>query len=266
MTEPIDPASPGAAPGEAELSMRERMHAGLPYRGGGATPTEGADGVVHRSSGQAAAMAARYGELALTDRAAARELLGELLGSVGEHVDLRPPLHVDYGYNLHVGSRVFANFGLTALDVARIRIGDDVQIGPHVQLLGPTHPLNPVDRRRGWEGGLPITIEDNVWLGGGAIVLAGVTVGHDSVIGAGSVVTKDVPPFSVAVGSPARVVRTIDPSERSGQYALENFPAEYRDQVRKEEGRRAGAEHGAHDAAPSAGREPADQNHPEETR
>ncbi|MED6046569.1 sugar O-acetyltransferase [Rothia kristinae] len=236
-SDPVRSAAASPAPGDAELSMRERMHAGLPYRGGGATPAEGADGVVHRSSGEAAAMAARYGELMLTDRSAAQDLLAELLGSVGEHVAIRPPLHVDYGYNIHVGSRVFANFGLTALDVTEIRIGDDVQIGPHVQLLCPTHPLNPVDRKRQWEGGLPITIEDNVWLGGGAIVLAGVTVGRDAVVAAGAVVTRDVQPGTVVAGAPARVIRRIDPTERTGQYALENFPAEYRDQVRAEEGR-----------------------------
>ncbi|WP_309248115.1 sugar O-acetyltransferase [Rothia santali] len=141
---------------------------------------------------------------------------------------------MDYGWNLHVGDRLFANFGLTALDTCEIRIGDDVQIGPNVQLLTPTHPLHPVDRARGWEGGLPITIEDNVWLGGGAIVMPGVTIGRDSVIGAGAVVTRDVPPLSVAVGSPARVIRTIDPAERSGQFALENYPAAYREQVAAE--------------------------------
>ena len=139
-----------------------------------------------------------------------RQLLEELLGSVGEGVMIRPPLRVDYGRHLHVGAGTFANFGLVALDCAHITIGEDVQIGPNVQLLPPTHPLDPVARRAGWESADPITIEDNVWLGGGVIVVGGVTIGRDSVIGAGSVVTGDVPAGVVAVGSPARVIRSLD--------------------------------------------------------
>jgi maltose O-acetyltransferase len=95
------------------------------------------------------------------------------------------------------------------LDVARITIGDDVQIGPNVQLLTPTHPLEPGARRDKWEAAQPITIGDNVWLGGGVIVLPGVTIGADAVVGAGAVVTKDLAPGSVAVGNPARVIRTV---------------------------------------------------------
>jgi maltose O-acetyltransferase len=104
---------------------------------------------------------------------------------------------------------VFANFGLVALDVAPITIGDDVQIGPNVQLLTPTHPLDPDLRRAKWESAKPIVIEDNAWLGGGAIVLPGVTVGANAIVGAGAVVTKDVPTNTVVVGNPARVTRTL---------------------------------------------------------
>lgn len=136
-------------------------------------------------------------------------ILRELLGSVGEDVTLRPPLYVDYGTQITVGDRVFANFGLTALDCAAITIGDDVQIGPHVQLLTPTHPIDPDERRTKVEGAGPIVIGDNVWIGGGAIVLAGVTIGDDAVIGAGAVVTRDVPARSVAVGNPAHVIRQV---------------------------------------------------------
>ncbi len=138
-----------------------------------------------------------------------RRLLEELFGSVGEEVEVRPPLRVDYGYNITVGARTFANYGLLALDVAAITIGADVQIGPNVQLLTPTHPVDPTPRREKWEAAAPITIGDNVWLGGGVIVLAGVTIGANSVVGAGAVVTKDLPPDVVAVGNPARVLRSI---------------------------------------------------------
>lgn len=144
-----------------------------------------------------------------------RLLLEELLGSVGDGVEIRPPLHVDYGSHLHVGARTFANFGLVALDCAVITIGEDVQIGPNVQLLPPTHPLDPVARRAGWESADPITIGDNVWLGGGVIVLGGVTIGANTVVGAGAVVTEDLPANVVAVGTPAKVVRNLDPQVRA---------------------------------------------------
>jgi maltose O-acetyltransferase len=137
------------------------------------------------------------------------QILKGLLGAFGDESDFRPPFYCDYGYNLWVGSRTFANFGLVALDVAAIVIGDDVQMGPNVQLLTPTHPIDAGDRRAKWESGRPITIGDNVWLGGGAIVLAGVTIGPDSVVGAGAVVTRDIPPDAVAVGNPARVTRRL---------------------------------------------------------
>ena len=108
-----------------------------------------------------------------------------------------------------VRTHKFAMMGLTALDVAPITIGDDCQIGPHVQLLTPTHPVEPQPRRDKLEAAKPITIGDNVWLGGGVVVCPGVTIGDNAVIGAGSVVTRDIPANVVAVGNPARVVREI---------------------------------------------------------
>ncbi len=110
-----------------------------------------------------------------TDREHGRELLCELLGGFGEDSAIRPPLHVDYGYQTTIGARTFANFGLVILDVATVTIGDDVQIGPYVQLLTATHPLEPGPRRDKWESAEPIVIGDNVWLGGGVIVCPGVT-------------------------------------------------------------------------------------------
>jgi maltose O-acetyltransferase len=138
-----------------------------------------------------------------------QQVLQELLGGIGQGTRLRPPLYVDYGAHLTVGARSFANFGLVALDCARITIGDDVQMGPNVQLLTPTHPTDPEERRTGVEAAGPITIGDNVWLGGGAIVLADVTIGDHTVVGAGAVVTKDLPARVVAVGNPARVIREL---------------------------------------------------------
>ena len=133
----------------------------------------------------------------------------ELLGSIGEGSDIVPPVQVDYGFNVHIGARVFVNFGAFFIDTREITIGDEVLVGPAVQFLSADHPLDAGERRAGWESGRPIAIGAGAWLGGGVIVLGGVTIGENAVIGAGSVVTRDVPPGVVAVGSPARVIRTL---------------------------------------------------------
>jgi maltose O-acetyltransferase len=158
---------------------------------------------------RATRLADEYNALAPRDREAAKEILATLLGAVGAETTVRAPIYVDYGEHLTIGARTFVNFGLVALDVAPIAIGDDCQLGPNVQLLAAYHPTEPAPRRAKLEAAAPITIGDNVWLGGGAIVLPGVTIGDDSVIGAGTVVTKDVPAGVLAVGNPARVVREL---------------------------------------------------------
>jgi maltose O-acetyltransferase len=151
----------------------------------------------------------RYTAAYAEDPDAARPILEELLGDLGEQAHIRPPLYVDYGTYITVGARTFINYNLTALDVAPIVIGEDCQIGPNVQLLTPVHPLEPQPRRDRLEKARPITIGNNVWLGGGAIICPGVTIGDDSVIGAGAVVTRDIPARRLAVGSPARVIREL---------------------------------------------------------
>ena len=137
------------------------------------------------------------------DEAAARPILAELVGELGEGAFVKPPLYVDYGEHIRIGPRTFINYNLTALDVAAITIGADCQVGPNVQLLTPTHPIEPQPRRDRLEAAKPITIGDNVWLGGGVIVCPGVTIGDNSVVGAGSVVTRDVP-ANVVVGRQPR--------------------------------------------------------------
>lgn len=188
-------------PERDDRSPRERMLAGDLYIAD--------DPELNAASLRAARLQKRYAALWPDDPEGAAAVLRELLGGVGEGAFLKPPLYVDYGSNLRVGARTFANYGLVALDVVSITIGDDVQIGPNVQLLTPTHPLDPELRRAKWEAGEPIVIEDNVWLGGGAIVLPGVTIGDNSVVGAGAVVTRDVEPGVVVAGNPARVIRTL---------------------------------------------------------
>ncbi|MFG3722311.1 sugar O-acetyltransferase [Streptomyces massasporeus] len=167
------------------------------------------DPEIARRQQRAMRLAARYLAAYTEDAEAARPMLRELLGAVGEGVDLRPPVYVDYGSNISIGARTFVNYNLTALDVARITIGEDCQIGPNVQLLTPTHPVEPEPRRDKLEAARPIVIGDNVWLGGGVIVCPGVTIGDNAVVGAGAVVTRDVPADVVAVGNPARPVRNV---------------------------------------------------------
>ncbi|MFH9590315.1 sugar O-acetyltransferase [Streptomyces luteogriseus] len=167
------------------------------------------DPEIARRQQRAMRLAARYLAAYTEDAESARPILRELLGAVGEGVDLRPPVYVDYGSNITIGARTFVNYNLTALDVARITIGEDCQIGPNVQLLTPTHPVEPEPRRDKLEAARPIVIGDNVWLGGGVIVCPGVTIGDNAVVGAGAVVTRDVPADVVAVGNPARPVRNL---------------------------------------------------------
>jgi maltose O-acetyltransferase len=131
-------------------------------------------------------------------------LLPDLLGAVGEGVVIRPLFRCDYGYNIRLGSGVFVNFGCIFLDVVGIAVGDGCQIGPAVQVLTADHPRDPALRRQGFESGKPVRIGRNVWIGGRAIILPGVTVGDDAIIGAGSVVTRDVPTGATVAGNPAR--------------------------------------------------------------
>lgn len=182
-------------------TMRERMEAGDLY--------QAVDPELGEAARRGMLLADEYSRTWTADPAAAREILGELLGSCAPDVEIRPPLYVDYGSYITIGAGTFINYNFTALDVAPITIGADVMMGPNVQLLTPTHPTDPELRRAKWEAAKPITIGDNAWLGGGVIVLPGVTIGENTVVGAGSVVTRDLPANTVAVGNPARVVRTL---------------------------------------------------------
>jgi maltose O-acetyltransferase len=155
----------------------------------------------------------RFNATSAADGGAAAQILDELLGSIGEDAFVTAPLWCDYGFTISIGARSFLNFGTVILDGAAVSIGADVQIGPGVQLLTATHPLDSVARRRGWESAEPVSIGDGAWLGGGVIVCPGVSIGADAVVGAGSVVTRDVQPGHLAVGNPCRAVRDL--SQRS---------------------------------------------------
>lgn len=144
------------------------------------------------------------------DQQKAQELLAGVLGSFGTDSMVRPPIHLDYGDNLHIGNNVFINFGLTVLDVVKVTIEDYAQLGPNIQLLPPVHPLGAKARAAYLEAGDEIEIGRNAWIGGGAIILGGVRIGENSVVAAGAVVTKDVPPGVVVAGNPAKIIRIID--------------------------------------------------------
>jgi len=178
--------------------MKERMLRGEPYLA---------------DDPQLAADRRRAEELlARLDAAAPEErdaLFRELLGELGEGVVIRPGFRCDYGAYISIGAGTFVNYDCVLLDVAPIRLGEACQLGPAVQLLTPTHPLEPEPRRQGWEAAEPIAIGDNVWLGGAVVVCPGVTIGEDTVVGAGAVVTRDLPAGVVAVGNPARVIREL---------------------------------------------------------
>jgi maltose O-acetyltransferase len=143
-----------------------------------------------------------------SDTSERRRLLTELLGSGAEDVWLQPPFYCDYGSNIHLGKKCFFNFNCVILDICEVRVGDYTLFGPNVQIYAALHPLN-AELRRKQEFGKPIRIGSDVWVGGGAIILPGVTIGDRVVIGAGSVVTKDIPDGVIAVGNPCRVLREI---------------------------------------------------------
>jgi len=137
-------------------------------------------------------------------------LLQQLLGEVGRESIIEPPFYCSYGQNTYLGDHVFLNSLCTILDNNEVRIGNHVMLGPVVQIYTAAHPLEAGARNRGWEVAKPVVIEDGAWLGGGAILLPGVRVGRNAVVGAGAVVTRDVPANAVVAGNPARVIQGID--------------------------------------------------------
>lgn len=151
----------------------------------------------------------RFNACGVDDQNQAQRLLHELLGRFGQESVIRPPFHCDYGSQIHIGDRTFINYNTVILDCASVTIGDDVQIASGVQILTPTPPLDPDIRRSGLESAHPVTIESGAWLGAGAIILPGVRIGQNSVVGAGSVVTRDLPSGVLAFGNPCRVVRDV---------------------------------------------------------
>lgn len=141
------------------------------------------------------------------------EVVKELLGQ-SDGAWINPPFYCDYGFNIEVGSNFFANYNCTMLDVAKITIGKNCFMAPNVSIYTAGHPIHPDSRNSMYEYGIPVTIGDNVWIGGNVVICPGVTVGNNCVIGAGSVVTKDIPDWTIAAGNPCRVIRKITDEDR----------------------------------------------------
>lgn len=150
-----------------------------------------------------------YNNLRPSETKRREEIIRGLLGSCGKQFHINQPFRCDYGCNIHIGNNFFANFNLTILDEGEVRIGENVFIGPNVSMYTACHPLNAGERNTGVEWAEPITIGNNVWIGGSATILPGVSIGDNAVVGAGSVVTRDVAPNTVVAGNPAKVIRQI---------------------------------------------------------
>lgn len=177
-------------------TQKQRMLAGELYTA--------ADAEIQADQAAARAWMERYNGAVGLSPAERHGLLTERLRAVGKDVAIRPPFFCDYGYNISVGDGVFMNFNCVVLDVVEVVIGDGTQIGPGVQILTADHPRDSAARAQGLEFGRAIRIGRNVWIGGGALLMPGVTVGDDAIIGAGSVVTRDVPADARVMGNPAR--------------------------------------------------------------
>lgn len=191
------------------MTEREKMEQGAWY-------DPGADRELREARRRAADLAFAHNQTQPSDRDRQGELLRELFGHVGDHASVLAPLQVDYGYNVSLGDRSFINHGAYLMDCAPITIGNDVFIGPNLGAYTAQHPLVAEERNLGVERALPITIEDDCWLGGDVKIMPGVTIGRGCVIGAGSIVTRDVPAGHLAVGAPCRVVRAITDEDRIG--------------------------------------------------
>lgn len=157
-------------------------------------------------------------------------IVKELLGR-SENAFINPPFRCDYGSHIEVGKNFFANYNCTIIDVAKVVIGDNCQIAPNVSIYTAGHPVHPVSRNSLYEYGIGITIGDNVWIGGNTVILPGVHIGNNTVIGAGSVVTKDIPDWVIAAGNPCKVIRRITEEDKAYYYKDRKFDKETQKEI-----------------------------------
>lgn len=188
------------------MTDKEKMIAGLPYR---------ADGdALFKERQRTKVVLQHYNQLAPTKIRERNGILKKLFKTTGQRLFIEPPFLCDYGYNIELGENFYANYHLTILDSAPVKIGDNVMIAPYVSIFTAGHPIDPALRVQGWEFALAVHIGHNVWIGGNTVINPGVSIGDNSVIGSGSVVTRDIPSNVVAVGNPCRVLRNIQPQDK----------------------------------------------------
>lgn len=197
------------------MNQKERMLAGLPYKAW-------LDGLPEERIA-CQKKVNKLNSLRPNQQKKMMKIIHSLFGKAGNDFQLLPPFHCDYGYNIEIGDSFFANYNLTILDVGKVTIGNHVFIAPNVSIYTAGHPLHPNSRESGYEYGIPVTIKDHVWIGGNVVILPGVTIGNNVTIGAGSVVTKDIPDWSVAAGNPCKVIRKITEEEKKYYYQKQTF-------------------------------------------
>ena len=200
------------------MNQKERMLAGLPYQAW-------KDGLAEERM-ECRRKVYEFNQLPPDREQEAVRLLKEIFGKTGEHIAVEPPIRFDYGKNTEVGENFFANFNTVILDVAKVTIGKNVMFAPNVSIYTAGHPVHPDSRNSGYEYGIPITIGDNVWIGGNTAVLPGVNIGNNVVIGAGSIVTRDIPDNVIAAGNPCRVIRAITEEDRRFYFKDREFDVE----------------------------------------
>ena len=197
------------------MNQKERMLAGLPYKAW-------LDGLKEERMENKLKIY-DYNLTRPDNKKKMKEMIKNILGKTGEEVCIEQPFRCDYGKNIEVGNNFFANYNCVILDVAKVTIGENVMFAPNVSIYTAGHPIHPESRNSGYEYGIPVTIGNNVWVGGNVVITPGVTIGNNVVIGAGSVVTKDIPDNVIAVGNPCRVIREITEEDRKYYYKDKEF-------------------------------------------
>ena len=197
------------------MNQKERMLANLPYKAW-------LDGLTEERHENAVRLY-HYNHLPPEQWDQRDRLIREILGKAGEQVHVKAPFYCDYGYNIEIGNNFFSNYNFTVLDVGKVRIGNNVQVAPNVSIYTAGHPVHPESRDTGYEYGIDVTIGDSVWLGGNVCIMPGVTIGKNAVIGAGSVVTRDIPENVIAAGNPCRVIREITEADRDYYFKDRKF-------------------------------------------
>lgn len=192
------------------MTIREKMKKGMLYVDIG----EGLDEERERCK----ELLYDYNHTRPSEKTKRKDILKELLGNMGEDIWIEPPVHMAYGKNVHIGNYFYANFNLVIVDDIDVYIGEHVMIAPNVTITPTGHPVDPELRKPGTQFSIPVRIGNNVWIGSNAVILPGVTIGNNSVIGAGSVVTHDIPENVIAVGNPCRVLREINERDKEFYY------------------------------------------------